>query len=148
MQALAAGGLAEAFHAECGEMLPHSICGFHHVGKIDVRRGIEVEHQSSRHVILVRRAIPGMQFEPTELRDRSKALDMVDLQIRLAVAGNPHQLEQLRRALHAVALEELLTLDAVGRAYDRAWPADKMRHHPLADGLEIMCEIEFCNRLA
>ena len=89
-----------------------------------------------------------MQFEPAELRDRGKAFDPVDLQIGLAVTGNLDQLQELRSPGHAVALEKLLALDAVGRAHDRAWPALDVTDHPVSDGFEIAREIKFGDAFA
>jgi hypothetical protein len=120
----------------------HLLCGFDHLRKFHVRCGIEIEHQTARHVIQIGRAIPGMQLEPADLRHRGQSLDLVDLQIGFAVAGHPRKRQELRGALHAVTLEEMLAMDAVGCAHDRTRPALDVRHHPLADRLEIVREIE------
>ena len=88
--------------------LPHLLGGLDHLGKIDIRRRIEIEYQPARHVGRIRRAIPGMQFEPADLRHRGQPLDAVDLQIGLAVAGDLDQFQQLRGAGHRMALEERL----------------------------------------
>ena len=148
MQALAAGGLAEALQADIGQMLPHVLGGFDDIGKFDIRRRIEIEHQPARDIGRIRRAIPGMQFEAADLRHRRETLDAIDLQIRLAIAGDFHQLQQLRGARHRMALEEFLAADAIGRADDGAGPALQMADHPAADRLEITREIELGHALA
>ena len=118
-------------------MLPHILGGLDYVGKFDLRRGIEIEHQPPRHVGRVRRAIPRMQLEAADLRHRGKPLDAVDLQIRLAIAGDFYQLQQVRGPRHRMALKEGLAADAVGRAHHRAGPALQMADHPAPDRLEI-----------
>ena len=53
-------------------------------GESDVRARIEVEDEAAGHFRLARAAIPGMQLERRDLRDRRQALDAVDLEIGLA----------------------------------------------------------------
>ena len=43
---------------------------------------------------------------------------------------------------HRVALEELLAVDSVRRAHERAGPAAQMRQQPFANGFVIAREIE------
>ena len=129
-------------------MLPHVRGGFDDIGKFDLRRGIEIEHQPPRHVRRKRRAIPRMQLERTDLCDRRKPFDAIDLQIGFVVAENLHQLQKVRGAFHGVALKEALAVDAVRRADQRAWPSLDMTDRPFADRLEIAREIEFGHRLA
>ena len=81
--------------ADVGEALAHIFRSLDDIGKFNLRRGIEVEHQPSGNVGRKGRTIPRMQFETADLGDCRKTLDAVDLQIRLPVAGNSHQLEQL-----------------------------------------------------
>ena len=68
------------------EALPHLLGGVDDVGELDVRRGIEIEDQPARRIVAVRGAIPGMQLDAADLRDRGEPLDAIDLQIGLAVA--------------------------------------------------------------
>src|SRR6266446_8900518 len=83
-----------------------------------------------------------MQLQPTALGHRRKALDTIDLQIRLAVARDLHEPQQFRLARHGVALKEGLALDAVRRAHNGAWPSLEMADDPSADRFEVAREIE------
>src|SRR3954469_4751960 len=112
MQTLATGSLAERLKAEAFEPLAHVLGGFDHLAEFDVRRGIEVEHQPTGRVRLVRRAIPRMQLEARDLGDRSETLHAIDLQIGLAIAGDFYRIQKLRHPLHGMALEEPLAVDA------------------------------------
>ena len=70
-------------------MLAHLLGGFDDLGELDIRRRIEIEHQPSRYVVFMRRAIPGMQLEPAELRHRGEPLDTVDLRDRACGRRTP-----------------------------------------------------------
>ena len=69
MQPLAACGFAKTLKPQRTQPVFHRARGVHDLGKTDIRRGIEIEHQPPRHFGRIRRAIPRMQFEPTDLRD-------------------------------------------------------------------------------
>src|SRR5258708_14965214 len=84
---LAAGSLAETLNTDVCKMLPHVLGGLDDVGKFDLRRGVEIEHQPPGYVRRKRRAIPRMQFDPAALRDRRETFEPIDLQIWLAIAG-------------------------------------------------------------
>ena len=107
MQALAAGRLAEAGQSEALQPLAQLDGGFDHPAKRHVGRRVEVEHQSARKLGIARLAVPRMQFDSAELGNRGKPFDPVDLEIGLAIARDRHELEQIGRARHGVALEEL-----------------------------------------
>src|SRR5262249_4091899 len=77
-----------------------------------------------------------------DLRERRKRLDVIDLQVGLAIPRHLHEVDQARGALHRVALKELLTADAIGRAHERAGAPGEVAHHPGTDGLEIPRESE------
>src|SRR3954453_12218406 len=111
MQALAAGRLAERLQSEVLEPVAYVLGRLDHLGEIDVRRRVEIEHQPARRVRLVGRTIPWMQFEPRDLRDRGQTLDAVDLQIGLAVAGDFYRFQQIGHALHGMALKETLAME-------------------------------------
>src|SRR4026209_2384627 len=74
--------------------------------------------------------------------------DAIDLQIRLVVAGDPRQRQQVRSSFHGVTLEKALPVDAVRRANDRAGASLDVPHQPLADALEVAGEIELGDGLA
>ena len=105
--------LQKADQPERLEPVAHLLRGLDHRREGTSGAGIEIEHQAARHLGLVRLAVPGMELERGDLGHRRQALDAVDLQIGLAVAEHRHQFEQVRRARHGVALEELLAADAV-----------------------------------
>ena len=148
MQALAAGGLAEAFESERSQALTHLTRSIDHSGECNIGRRIKVEHQPSRHIGFVRRAIPGMKFESADLRDSDQTFDAVDLHIGLAVAGDFHDIDQVRHTGHGMALKEGLAADSIGRADDRAGAASDMFDQPVADLLHVMGEIELGHRFA
>ena len=75
VQALAAGGLAESAEADRLRRSRISLRGFDHSRNVDIRRRIEIEHQSPRHVGSIRRVVPGMQLDAADLRDGRKGLD-------------------------------------------------------------------------
>src|ERR1700676_3349011 len=89
-----------------------------------------------------------MQLERADLRDCPKPLDAIDLQIGFVVAENLDQFQQIGCPAHGMALEEVLALDAVRRADQRAWPSLDVSDHPFANRLEIAGEIEFCDGFA
>ena len=95
--------------------------------------GIEVEHQAAGNLGLapVRNSRDAARA-PAICATAARRLDAVDLQIGLAVARDFHQLEQIGRARHGVALKELLPADAVGRADDRTGPPADMRRSSTA----------------
>ena len=82
-----------------------------------------------------------MILDGGDLRRGDEAFDAVDLDIGLAVALDLRQREQVRHALHCMALEEPLAVDAVRRADDRAGAA-QMLDHPRPDLLQIARKIE------
>ena len=88
-----------------------------------------------------------MQLERRDLRDGRQALDPIDLEIGLTIAGDRHEFEQVRRARHGVALKELLAGEAIGRPDDRAGTPLDMPHHPGPDRFKIAREIELGDRL-
>ena len=142
MKPLATGGFAEALQANVRQPLPHVLGGLDDIGKLDVRRGIEIEHQAPRCVVRIRGAIPGMQLQPADLRHRRQSLDTINLQVRLAIAGHLGQFQEIGGALHSVTLKEFLTLDAIRRADNGTRPAFQMADHPAPHRFEIAGEIE------
>jgi len=60
---------------------------------------------------------------PADLRDRCEPLNPIDLQVRLFITKDFHELQKIGGAGHRMALKELLTTNAVRRTNDRAWPA-------------------------
>ena len=50
------------------------------------------------------------------LRESRQAFDAIDLEIGFAVAGDGHEIKQIRCAQHGMALKELRTGKPVGRA--------------------------------
>ena len=110
--------------------------------ELHLGRGIEVEHQSTGDFGITFRAVPRMQLERADLRDRNERLDAIDLHIGRLVAPDLDEGEEIRDAGHGMALKELLAVDSIRRAHQRAGPAAQMRQQPLADGFVISGEVE------
>src|SRR5258708_7038845 len=123
-------------------MLPHVLGGLDDVGKLDLRRGVEIKPQPPGYVGRKGREIPGMQSAPADLRDRRETFDPIDLQIWLAIAGDFYELQQFRGARHGVALKEFLAVYAVVPPNHRARPPLQITAHPTADRLEITDRIQ------
>src|SRR5579863_6369011 len=98
MQAFAAGGFAEAEEPERIEAIANLPGTCDHGGECDIRRGIEIEYQPARNSGLVRLTIPRMQLDAADLRDLGERLDIIDLQIRLVLAGRFYEIEKLPSA--------------------------------------------------
>ena len=147
VQALAAGRLAEGDEPERFEALAHLLGGVDHGREGDVGSRIEIEHEATRQRGMVRLAIPGVEFHGGDLGHGDQPFDAIDLQIGLAVALDGRQLDQVGDARHGVALEELLAIDAIGRADDGARPSLEMLDHPGTDLFEIGREIALGDRL-
>src|ERR1022692_3517937 len=62
------------------------------------------------------------------------------------VFGDSHFFQNFRHAGHDVALEKLLTVNAIGRTQDRAGPPLDMRQQPLSNRFEIRREITLRHR--
>src|SRR5664279_766817 len=62
------------------------------------------------------------------------------------VVGDSHFFQNFRHAGHDVALEKLLTVNAIGRTQDRAGPPLDMRQQPLSNRFEIRREISLRHR--
>ena len=146
MQALAPGRLAKTGQPQAFQPLAQFDGRFNHPSKRHVGRRVEVEHQSAREVRIIRLAVPRMQFDSTELGKRGKPFDPVDLKIGLAISRNSHEFEQIGRAWHGVALEELVAADSVRRAYDRAGAPLDVLDHPVAHRLVVEGKVLFGDR--
>ena len=149
MQALAAGGLAEADEAELLQPLAHFARGIDDVVEGQARAGIEIEDQPARRLP----ARPGAQFQGCSSSapiwaSGGQALDAVDLQIGLLVAGDLRPVPAGSTCPAWRGAGRTLAADAIGRPHDRAGPALDMGHHPGADGFEIAREIQLGHRLA
>ena len=89
-----------------------------------------------------------MKLERGDLCHGRQPFDAVDLKVGLAVARDRHELEEIGRTRHGMALKELLAADAIGNPDDRARASFDMAHHPRPDSLEIACEVELGHRFA
>jgi hypothetical protein len=89
-----------------------------------------------------------MKLRGGGLRESRQAFDAIDLEIGFAVAGDGHEVKQIRCTQHGMALKELQTGKPVGRANDRTRAALNMANHPGSDFLVIMGEIKFGYRFA
>ena len=77
MKALAAGALAEGLQTQRLEPLLQFRRGGATTWRTHLGRGVEIEDQTSRHVGLIRHAVPGMQFEAATAPRRQR-LHLVD----------------------------------------------------------------------
>ena len=148
MEALAAGGLAEADEADRLKTIPQIARRLDHIGEGDLRSGIEIEDETARRVGVVRLAVPGMEFDSACLGERDQPFGPVNLEIGFLVVADLDEFQQARRARHRMALEKLLVLDAVRCAHHRAGPTFQMGDHPLTDALEVMSKIELGDSFA
>ena len=142
------GGLAEGFEPHLLETITHFERGRDDRAELHLGRRIQIEHQSTGNFRIAFRAVPRMELERTDLRDRDERLDAIDLHIGRLVASHLDKGEQIRDAGHGMALKELLTVDSVRRAHQRARTAAQMRQQPLADGFVIAGEIELGDGVA
>jgi len=142
VQSLAAGGPAKRIETERGQAIPGFLCGFDDPAKIDARPRVQVEHEAARRAGTAGRAVPWMQLDAAHLRNRDQALEVVDLQVRLAVAPDAHGPQRLRIPRPCMALKEAGTRDAVRRAEDRARSPAQVQQHPVSDCLEIARKLE------
>src|SRR5215470_13931322 len=143
MQTLAARCLAEGHEAELFQARLQLFGGFDHSIEGDVRRGVEIENETTRNPQMTGLIAPGMILNGCDLRRRNQALDAVNLNIGLAVPFYGHQADQVGHAAHRMPLEEALGIDAVRRADDRARPPFEMVDHPRTDLFEITRQVDF-----
>jgi len=148
MQALSAGCLAEADKPEIVEAITHLLCSLHHGGERHVRTWVQVEDQAARQFRQVGLAVPGMQLHRTDLRHRREPFDAINLQIGLLVPEYGHQFQQVRRARHGMALEELLATESIRGPNDRARPSADVLDQPGADGLIVAGKVFLGDRRA
>ena len=59
-----------------------------------------------------------MKLERGDLRYGGQPFDTVDLKVRLAVARDRHELEEIGRTRHGMALKEFPAADAIGNPDD------------------------------
>ena len=90
VQTLATRGLAEGFESDGRQALPD----FQRRGddrcKLHIGRRVQVEDQPSGEFRLIRRAVPGMQFQGTTLCNGDQRFQTIDLQIGLLITANIH----------------------------------------------------------
>ena len=147
MQTLAAGGLGEGVETQILQPVFQLFHRRDHIVERHIGRGVEVEHEASRHIGMARRVVAGMQLQPARLRRRDQGFDPVDLQIGFAVAGHLHQREQRRLSCAGMALKEaLVAVDPVRRAHDGAGPPLDLRQHPVTDRLVILRQFQLAHR--
>ena len=140
VQTLAPGRLEEALEAQLLEPLTQLARRLDHRFQPHVRRGIEIKHQPAGHFRPTGNAVPRMQLQRGDLRQRGESIDTIDLEIRLAVPRDPRKADQAREAAHGVALEESLAADTIRAADQGAGSTLDVRQHPLADRREIVGE--------
>ncbi len=147
VQALAAGGLAEADQAQGLQPVAHLPRRLDHRIEADVRRRIEVEHQPARRLRIAGLAVPGVIFDAAALGGRDEGLGGVELKVRLAVARHGGEGDQRRGAGPRVPLEEpLVAFDAVRGAHQGTRPALEVDQHPFGDLFEIAGELDLGDR--
>jgi hypothetical protein len=93
--------------------LAHVAGSFNHDRESHIRPRIQIEYQTTGDFRLGRLTVPGMQLEGCDLSDSRQTLNPIDLEVRLAVAKDANKFEQIGRARHRMALEELLTAKAI-----------------------------------
>jgi hypothetical protein len=148
MESLAARRFAKTNETEFVQALPHLAGGLDDGRKGDVWPRIKIENEPARHLRLFWLAIPGMKLKGGGLRESRQAFDAIDLEIGFAVAGDGHEIKQIRCAQHGMALKELRTGKPAGRANDRTRAPLNMAKYPGSDFLVIMGEIKFGDRFA
>ena len=89
-----------------------------------------------------RLVVPRVVFDGGDLRGGDQTFDAVDLDVGLAVAFDLGQREQVRHALHFMALEEALAINAVRSPDDGAGSALQVLDHPGTDLLEVLRKVE------
>ena len=143
VQPLAARGLAEGDEAELSRAASRiSLAAAITAEKATSGAGSRSNTRRPGKRGMVRLAIPGVEFHGRDLGHGDQPFDAIDLQIGLAVALDGRQLHQVGDARHGVALEELLVIDAIGRADDGAGPSLEMLDHPGTNLFEIGGKIE------
>ena len=105
MQALAARRLAEGNEAKLLEAAAQLLGRRDHGRECNVGRRVEIEDEPPGNGRMMRLAIPGMEFHRRDLAHGDQALDAIDLQIRLAVALDGDQLDEIGDAGHRRAAE-------------------------------------------
>ena len=115
--------------------------------QLDIGSRVKIEHEATRQRGMVRLAIPRMEFHGGDLGHGDQPFDAIDLEVGLAVTFDGGQLHQVGHARHRVALEELLIIDAIGRADDGARPSLEMLDHPRTNLFEIGGKIALGDRL-
>ena len=113
VETFAASCLAKADETKGVQALAHFAGSFNHDRESHIRSRIKIEYQTTGDFRLGRLTVPGMQLEGRDLSDSRETLNPIDLQIRLAVAKDRNKFEQIGRARHGMALEELLTVKAI-----------------------------------
>ena len=144
MHALAAGRFQEALEAEIGEEVAHLLRGSLQDGDVEILVGIEIEHEPVRLVDMFERHAPVVNFQRGDLHEPEQAVFIVDIEIGLLglAAGNGNLLDRLAHALHGVALEEPLAVDALGTAHQADRPLDDVTQHGVRHRLVIAGEVE------
>ena len=150
MQALAAGGLAEADEARGLEPLAHFLRRLDHRVERHVRRRDRDRTQGAR----APRACRGWQFQgcsstPADLRDRGQALDAIDLRDR-ACGRRRRSTSSSRLEVPGMAWRWKNCSPAMpsgARMIEQGRPLI-CAHHPRPDRFEIAREVELGDRLA
>src|SRR5258708_30091262 len=142
MHPLAAGRFAKAHEANRFEPFANFARALDYSLKLNLGRGIKIEHEAAGHFGIAGPAIPRMQLQPGQLRNCRETFDAIDLKIGLVAAGDFSQREYARRSRHRMALKKMLAADAVGRPDNRARPALQMRDHPWSADSVVAREIQ------
>ena len=133
MQALAAGGLHEAFQLQRRQPAPHVVRGVDHALPRHVVAGIEIDGDAVGQFRTVGLGAPRMDFQHACLNQLEQACEIVDHQHRLLVVGHRHLAHAVAQPRPGVLLEEALFVDAFGMAQEAERPADQVRQDPVGD---------------
>ena len=114
------------------------------MASVEALVGIEIEHEPIGLVDMVERHAPIVDLERADLHQPEQTRLVVDIEIvLLALAARDRDLlDRLAHALHGVALEEMLLVDAFRTAHQADRPFHDVRQHEGRDGLVIVGEVE------
>ena len=132
------------FESEIGEEVAHlDRRSFQHVD-VELLVRVEIEHEAIGLVEMIERHAPIVNLNGADLHEPEQACLALKIEIGLLAlaAGNGNLFDRIAHALHSVALEEALPVNALRAADEADRAVDHVRENVRRDRLVVAGEVE------
>ncbi|MNY13840.1 hypothetical protein D3C86_1469920 [compost metagenome] len=143
VNALAAAGLEECLEPQFIEHRKGQLSRLDHAFPGQRRVRVEVEDEAVGFVEVVRRGVPGVQFDRAHLHRADQGFGVVDDHHRLAGEGLVQGGDPRNRQALGVLLEKQLAGDAVRGAHQCHGPILELGQYPFGDAGVILGQLHF-----